>query len=130
MSHLPELVTLLNVLLLFATALAVGYGRHRYRIKAPATSGHPQFECIFRVQMNTLENTVVFLPALWLAALHGFAQWAGIAGLVWLAGRIWFMVAYLRRPESRGPAYVISMLAWTAVVVMAAWGVGGAMLAG
>lgn len=130
MSHLPELVTLLNVLLLFATALAVGYGRHRYQIRAPAVSGHPQFERAYRVQMNTLENTVVFLPALWLAALHGFALWAGIAGLVWLVGRTWYMVAYLRRPASRGPAYLLATSAWFVVVGMAGWGVAEAMLAG
>lgn len=128
MPHLPELVTLLSVLLLFTTALVVGSARHRYHIKGPAVSGHPQFEIAFRVQMNTLENTVIFLPALWLAALHGFAVWAGIAGLVWLAARIWYMLAYLREPRSRGPAYALASTAWLAIVAMAAWGISRSLL--
>ena len=68
MIHLPVLVVLLNVLLLFATGLVVAGARGRYGLKAPATTGHPGFERAFRVQMNTLEHTVVFLPTLWLAA--------------------------------------------------------------
>jgi hypothetical protein len=59
--HLPVLVVLLNVLLLFATGLVVAGARGRHGVKAPATTGHPDFERAFRVQMNTLEHTVVFL---------------------------------------------------------------------
>ena len=57
-------MTVLNVLLLVGTAMYVGYRRIRHRIEAPATSGHPAFERAYRMQMNTLEATVGFLPAL------------------------------------------------------------------
>lgn len=128
--HLPALVTLLTVLLLFGTAFAVGRARGRYQIKAPATSGHPAFERAFRAQMNTLEATVMFLPLLWLAAYYGFALWAGIAGLAWIVGRVWYAVAYLKQAEKREGGFVLGMLGWAATLVLAAIGVGRALLAG
>ena len=68
MTQLPALVTLLTILLLFGTTVMTGRARGKYGIKAPATSGHPLYERAYRVQMNTIENSVLFLPTLWLAA--------------------------------------------------------------
>lgn len=130
MTHLPALVTLLTVLLLFATAYVVGRARGRHDIKAPAISGHPAFERAHRVQMNTLENTVIFLPTLWLAAHFGFSEWAGLAGLVWLAGRSWYAMAYLKDASKRGPGFGLAMLGWGALLVMAGIGLSRAMLIG
>jgi len=128
--NLPALVTLLAVLLMFGTAFAVGRARGRYQIKAPATAGHPAFERAFRVQMNTLEAALLFLPTLWLAAHYGFAFWAGIAGLVWLAGRTWYAVAYLQEAARRGGGFALGMVAWAVTLLMALAGVGRAMLLG
>jgi uncharacterized MAPEG superfamily protein len=130
MTHLPALVTLLTVLLLFGTMWAVGHARGKYGVKAPATTGDPAFERAYRVQMNTLEATVMFLPTLWLAAHYGFTGWVGIAGLVWLVGRVWYALAYLRDASKRGPGYLVSMLGWAAALVMACIGVARAMMVG
>jgi uncharacterized MAPEG superfamily protein len=130
MTHLPALVTLLTVLLLFGTMFVVGKMRGRHGIKAPATSGHPAFDRAYRVQMNTLEGTVMFLPVLWLAANYGFSGWAGIAGLVWLLGRVWYAWSYLKDPASREKGFAVAMLAWLAVLVMAAVGVCRALMLG
>lgn len=128
--NLPALVTLLTVLLQFATMWAVGHARGKYRIEAPAVSGHPAFERAYRVQMNTLESTVMFLPALWLAVHYGYVLWAGIAGLVWILGRAWYAWAYLGDAGKRGPGYMVGMVGWAALVVMSALGLGRALLAG
>lgn len=128
MTHLPALVTLLTVLLLFGTMWAVGHARGKYGVKAPATTGGPAFERAYRVQMNTLEQTVMFLPLLWLAANYGFTGWAGMAGLVWIVGRVWYAVAYLADAGKRGPGFTVGMVAWIAVLLMAVFGVGRAML--
>jgi glutathione S-transferase len=128
--HLPALVTLLAVLLMFGTAFAVGRARGRYKIQAPATSGHPAFERAFRVQMNTLEAALLFLPTLWVAARYGFALWAGIAGLVWLAGRTWYALAYLQEAARRGGGFLVGMVAWASTLVMALVGLGRAVFAG
>ncbi|SEJ34068.1 MAPEG family protein [Frateuria terrea] len=128
--HLPALVTLLAVLLMFGTAFAVGLARGRYGIQAPATSGHPAFERAFRVQMNTLEATLLFLPTLWVAASYGYASWAGIAGLVWLAGRTWYALAYLREAARRGGGFLVGMVAWAATLLMALAGLGRTLFVG
>jgi uncharacterized membrane protein YecN with MAPEG domain len=127
--NLPALVTLLAVLLMFATAFAVGRARGRYKVPAPATSGHPGFERAFRVQMNTLEAALLFLPTLWLAARYGFAFWAGVAGLVWVAGRTWYALAYLQEASRRGGGFLVGMVAWMATLLMALTGLGRALFA-
>jgi glutathione S-transferase len=120
--HWPALVTLATLALLFGCATYVGKARGRYNVKAPATSGPEGFERAFRVQMNTLENVVIFLPALWLAALYFSPRIAAIVGAVWVAARVWYAVAYAHDPKSRGASFVISVTAWGTLMVLAAWG--------
>ncbi|MEO8777738.1 MAG: MAPEG family protein [Rhodanobacter sp.] len=130
MTQLPGLVTLLTVLLLFGVTLIVARARGKYAIKAPAVIGHPLFERAYRVQLNTLEQTVLFLPTLWLAAHYGFTGWAGVVGLVWLVGRVWYAAAYLKDPAKRGPGFALAMLSWFVLLVMACIGVVRAMSVG
>jgi uncharacterized membrane protein YecN with MAPEG domain len=121
--HWPALVTLAALTLCFAAVAIVGRARGKYRVAAPATTGHEMFERAFRVQMNTLENTVIFLPALWLCALFVGPPVATALGGVWLVGRIWYAAAYLREPKSRGGGFVLAFVAWAGLMIAAAWGV-------
>ena len=130
LQHLPALVTLLNVLLQFVTLWVVGNARKRYDVKAPAISGHPGFERAWRIQMNTLEASVMFLPVLWLAAMYGFPALAGAAGVIWLIGRAWYIPCYLKDPAKRGPAFGLSLVGWVALVLLSAFGIVRAMVAG
>ncbi len=123
MTHLPALATLLTVALLFVVTFLTGRARARHGIKAPAVTGHPAFERAYRIQMNTLEQSVMFLPTLWLAAMLANAGWAGILGLVWVAARAWYIVAYTRDPAKRGPAFGLGMLAWMLLFLLAIYGV-------
>lgn len=107
--HFPALITLLTVLLLLGTGVAVAKARAKYGVKAPATTGNLDFERVFRVQMNTQENAMLFLPTLWLFSLYISPLWGGILGLVWLAGRIHYAVGYIRAASARAPGFVISM---------------------
>lgn len=109
--HLPAVVTLLALLLFVYSFLAVGMARKKYAVAAPATTGPVEFEVVYRIQMNTLEQLVLFLPALWLFSEYVSPLWAGIVGLVWLAGRVLYSVSYVRDPKSRGPGFVISFFA-------------------
>ena len=128
--NLPALVTLLTVLLQFGTMYAVGKARGKYGIEAPAIAGHPAFERAYRVQMNTLESTVMFLPLLWLAAHYGYVLWAGIAGLAWIVGRVWYALAYLQDAGKRGPGFALGMIGWAATLVMAGIGVFRVLMLG
>jgi hypothetical protein len=126
----PTLVTLATSLLLFACAWYVGVCRGRYHVQAPATTGHPQFEIAYRIQMNTVENAVAFLPVLWIFALTLSAPWATALGGVWLAGRAWYALAYARAPKSRGGGYLLSMGAFGALGLGGAYGVLRPLIAG
>jgi glutathione S-transferase len=122
-------ITLLIVILMFATGVAVARGRGRYQIKAPAITGHPDFERLFRVQMNTLEWAVLTLPALWLCAIYGSDALAAGLGAVWLAGRIWYAIGYARAAELRSKGFVVGALAFAGMGLASAWGVGAQILA-
>jgi glutathione S-transferase len=120
----PALVTAGVVVLLFIVSWNVGRARGKYRIEAPATSGHPAFERAFRVQMNTLENAVAFLPALWLFAVYVSSAWAATLGAVWLVGRVWYAAAYQRDAASRGAPFLVAAIAFMALALGAVVGVG------
>lgn len=70
MYRLTALVTLLAIAFYFFTCINVSRARTKTGVKVPATSGHPDFECAFRIQMNTLEWMPIVLPALWLFAIY------------------------------------------------------------
>ena len=129
MSPWIALVSLLTVLLMSACMFAVGAARGRHGVKAPATTGHPDFERVFRVQMNTLEASVMFLPALWLAGAYGNADWAAGFGALWLVGRVLYAVMYARDARKRGAGFVIALLALSALLVQGGWGIATALLA-
>lgn len=120
--HWPALITLATLLLLFGCICLVSAARGRHKVRAPATIGPEEFERVFRVQMNTLENVVIFLPALWLASIYFSPRIAAAIGAVWVVARIWYAFAYPRNPGDRGAPFVIASIAWGALMVLAAWG--------
>jgi glutathione S-transferase len=119
----PALVTALALLLYVAVFITAGRARRRYAIKAPAVTGAPEFERAFRVQQNTLEQLVWFLPALWLFALYVSPLWGGIIGLVWIAGRAYYAVSYYRDAETRGPGFGIGLVSAGMLLVGALIGI-------
>jgi glutathione S-transferase len=96
-------LTLLMGLFYFYTAWRVGVMRGRHNIKAPATSGHPQFDRAYRVQLNTLEQLGIILPFLWVAALYPInPPWlAPLVGVIWLIGRVIYLRGYMADPAKR-----------------------------
>jgi uncharacterized membrane protein YecN with MAPEG domain len=124
----PAWITLFAIALLFACAAYVAYARGKYGVKAPATTGHPQFEVAYRVHMNTLENTVAFLPALWLCAVALNTSWATALGAVWLAARVWYALAYVHDPRRRGSGFTLALIATIALAVGAGFGLLRALL--
>jgi glutathione S-transferase len=125
---LTALITLLICILMLVTGINVGRARGRYGIKAPAVTGHEMFERAYRVQMNTLENAALLLPALWVNA--GFVSDRGAAalGALWLISRIWYAIAYQSDPAKRGPAYGLSMTAFGITWCAAAWGIARTLM--
>ena len=125
MYHFTALVTCLAILFYFFTSLQVGKARAKFGIKAPATTGNPDFERVFRVQMNTLEWLPFFLPALWLFAIYISDPIAAVLGLVWIAGRILYMTGYSQAAEKRGRGFGIqaaaAILLWLGAMGAIVW---------
>lgn len=103
-------VMMLAVLEYYAFGIAVGAARGRHKVPAPATTGHPVFERVYRVQMNTLEQMMVFLPSLWTFALFVSPTWAAGLGLVYIVGRVLYFVGYARAAEKRSLGFGVSAL--------------------
>ncbi|MDE1938222.1 MAG: MAPEG family protein [Alphaproteobacteria bacterium] len=122
---LSAIVTILAVLLYFYMSIRVGQMREKHHIKAPATSGHEEFDRAFRVQMNTLEALPVFLPLLWLATVyfHAYTWLPAALGLVWVAGRVLYMTSYMADPDKRGVGFGIAAIAQLGLLIVAIVGI-------
>jgi glutathione S-transferase len=125
MFHFTALVTCLAIALYFYTSILVARARARFGIKAPAITGNPDFERVFRVQMNTLEWMPIFLPSLWLFATYINDALSAAIGLVWIAGRILYVTGYSQAADKRGTGFGIQALAaialWIGAIGAIAW---------
>jgi glutathione S-transferase len=117
MFHLTAIATCLAILFYFSTLAQVTRARTAFGIKAPATAGHPDFERVFRVQMNTLEWMPIFLPSLWLFAIYISDAGAAAIGLVWIAGRILYMIGYAQAANKRSTGFMVQSLAAFALLL-------------
>lgn len=88
--------------------ILVGRARGKYGVNAPAISGDPVFERYFRVQQNTAEQLIVFIPAIILYAYQGNPLLAAGLGLVYLVGRILYLRSYVADPKSRTAGFVLT----------------------
>ena len=125
---LTAAVTLLAVLISIAFAIHVARSRIRVGVDAPAMSGPRELEYALRIQGNTVEMLVIFLPSLWLAALY-FPGWAApILGLIWCAGRILYAFVYGDR-AARFPGFALTIFPTLTLMILAAIGVFNAWVA-
>ncbi len=122
------LITALTVVVISIAMYFVGRARGKYQIHAPATSGHPDFDRAFRAHQNTLEQTVMFLPLLWLATMYCNEQYAAYLGYAWLIGRLWFVFGYIAEAGKRSMGFSISILATIILLVMSLWGIISQMM--
>jgi glutathione S-transferase len=111
MPNFTAVVTLLAVILYFWIGFRVGQARVKFGVKPPATTGHPDFERVFRVQMNTLEWMPIFLPAIWLAATYVSDIGAALLGVVWIVGRALYMRGYAQAAEKREIGFFVQAIA-------------------
>jgi glutathione S-transferase len=119
---LTALVTVAALFLYFFMGLRVGQARGKYDVAAPATSGHPIFERHFRVHMNTLEWLPMFLAGLWMFAAWYGDMLAAVIGVIWIIGRVLFMVAYVADPKKRTTGFLIQFVATFVLLIGAAAG--------
>lgn len=114
---ITSLALALIVLLQFWFAFLVGRERTRSKIKAPGMSGDPKLECALRVQANTIEQFVMFLPALLIAMPLLGDIYAALVALLWIVGRVLFAQGYMRDPSARGTGFIITIVALAIALV-------------
>ncbi|QIG96699.1 MULTISPECIES: MAPEG family protein [unclassified Bradyrhizobium] len=124
MYHYTAIVTCLAVAFYFFTSIEVARARVAYGVKLPAISGHPDFERIFRIQMNTLEWMPIFLPSLWLFAIYVSDAAAAAIGALWVIGRIVYFTGYREAVAKRSRGFGIQA---TACIVLWVGAIGGAV---
>ena len=120
-----HIVALLAIVQFIVFSILVGQARGKYGIAAPAMTGNEHFERAVRVQMNTLEQLVCFLPALLIAAVYWSPVYVAAVGVVYLVGRTIYRQAYVADPQKRGLGFLLTFLP-TALLALA--GLAGAVL--
>jgi glutathione S-transferase len=123
--HELGIVTLLALLEYSVLGVMVGRARGTYGVEAPATSGNPDFERIFRVHVNTLEALIVFIPAVWIFSLTINYHLGVALGLLFVIARVIYAQGYISAAAKRGPGaaataainatLVLSSLIWLIV---------------
>jgi glutathione S-transferase len=127
---LSAAVTVLAVVLGIYTMMLVGRMRGKHGVNAPAVTGAPEFERAFRVQMNTLEQSVLFLPLLWLATVYPVVSGylAPGFGFLWLIGRVLYSSGYMADPAKRSTGFLIAGVALLGLLVLSIVGIVHAWL--
>ena len=115
--ELVAIVTVLALAQFVYFSIQVGSMRAKHDVKAPAVTGHAEFERMFRIQQNTMEQLVAFVPALWIFGWLVNPLWAAGLGIVYIIGRFIYRSSYLKDPGSRSAGFTISILP-TAVMLV------------
>jgi glutathione S-transferase len=105
---------------------AVGGARGRHGVDAPTMTGHPVFERYVRVQANTLELLIAFVPGLWMFAFYVHPLWAAGFGAVFIVGRILYFRGYIADPAKRSTGFLLS---FAPVAILLIGGLVGAVRA-
>ena len=119
------IVTILLIIQYMAYMMFCGFARGKDTVVAPATSGDERFEKAFRVQMNTLEQLMVTLPAMWICAHFFSPLWAAGLGVVFMVGRLLYRQAYMKDPATRDTGMMIGFVANVGLIVLSLWGAIG-----
>ena len=122
-----HIVALLAIIQFIYFGILVGQARGKYGIKAPAMTGNEHFERAVRVQMNTLEQLVCFVPALLMAAVYWPQVYVAAVGVVYLVGRTLYQRAYTADPAKRALGFGLTAL--PTLLLVAAGLVGAVMRA-
>jgi glutathione S-transferase len=111
------IIAMLALIEYFYFGIQVGGARARTGVKAPAVTGNEEFERPFRAHQNTLEQLIIFLPALYAAAFYVDPLFAVAAGVAFLVGRMLYFRTYSADAEKRGPGMIITVLANLSLVL-------------
>lgn len=107
----------------------VGFLRAKYGVKAPKTVGNKTWDRLFRIQQNTMEQLVIFIPGMVIFSMFVSETWALLPGILFVIGRQMYSHLYLKNPDSRGPGMILSFFSNIALVLGGLIGLGLSMAA-
>lgn len=110
-------VTLLTLIEYFVFSILVARSRVKTGTKPPTIIGDPIFERYFRVQQNTLEQLVIFLPSLWLFGVYVDALIGAGVGLLFIIGRALYCRGYVEEPSKRTLGFVLGQVSESILLV-------------
>jgi len=111
------LIILVALLQYIFFVMKVGFTRGKYEVNAPKTVGHDTWERYFRVQQNTMEQLVIFIPAIVIFTIYVSEKWAMLPGILFIIGRQVYYFLYIKSPASRGPGVALSFFSNMAMVL-------------
>lgn len=111
------IVVILSLFVYIWVAMQVGAARGKYNVPAPLVDGPPEFQRVFRVHMNTLEQLILFLPAVVIFAAAWGDHVTAVIAAAWPIGRVLYAVRYYKAAEKRGPGFGISFLSSMALLI-------------
>jgi glutathione S-transferase len=101
-----------------------GFTRSKYEVQAPKISGNETWERIYRVQQNTMEQLIIFIPSMLIFSNYVSNTWVMLPGVIFLVGRQIFSHFYITNPDNRAPGMVMSLFSNVALVIGSLIGVG------
>ena len=123
------MVVMLSLLQYLYFIIEVVRARARFDVPAPATSGNDGFERYFRVQQNTAEQLLLFLPAIYACGYYASESLATFMGLLFVIGRMLYFRGYTNPDKSRALGFALGLLA-NAVMILATLFALGSVLVG
>lgn len=119
----PALVTWCVMAMYFWSTYRVGRARSRYKVPPPVTEGPEEFVRVFRAHQNTLEQLMMFLPSLWLAAIYFNPLFATVLGAIWVIVRVWYVLAYSAAAEKRLLPFILAIVIVVVLMIGALFGI-------
>uniref|UniRef100_A0A8V0YZA7 Leukotriene C4 synthase n=1 Tax=Gallus gallus TaxID=9031 RepID=A0A8V0YZA7_CHICK len=96
--------------------LQVIHARRKFGISPPNISGPPEFERIFRAQVNSSEYFPIFVALLWQAGLFFHQGLAAALGLLYLYSRYCYFMGYRASSSDRlTPIYFSTGVLWVLI---------------
>ena len=118
-----DLVAIAAVFQFLCFGAMTGLARRKSGLKAPKVTGDESFERMYRVQMNTLEMLVAFMPALFIASKYWPPELTASLGAVYIIGRLIYWRAFVTKPASRGLGFKLTITPIALLIFLTCLGV-------
>lgn len=123
-----SIVVMLALLQFVYFSVEVGRARGRFNVQVPATSGNEGFERYFRAQQNTVEQLLVFLPAVYACGFYASEALATVLGLLFVLGRMLYFRGYTDPEKNRAPGFVLGLLANVVMILATLYSLGVSLI--